>query len=94
MNFMQALAYQRSAKLLLMLGLLVVLSLAFTTFGPDQVLADGKIGVGGGDLILQEWSYDVDIGLIMNRGDKDLALIGGNHLLPVAGRGHLAGGSF
>ncbi len=39
MNFMQALAYQRSAKLLLMLGLFTVLSLAFITFSPDQVLA-------------------------------------------------------
>jgi hypothetical protein len=41
MNFIQALAYRRGAKLLLMLGLFVVLCLAFTTFGPDLVLAEG-----------------------------------------------------
>jgi hypothetical protein len=39
MNFIQALAYRPGSRLLLMLGLLVVLSLAFTTLGPDQVLA-------------------------------------------------------
>jgi mersacidin/lichenicidin family type 2 lantibiotic len=42
MTFMQALAYWRGGKLLLMLGLFAVLSLTFITFGPDQVLADGK----------------------------------------------------
>jgi hypothetical protein len=40
MTFMQALAFRPAGKLLLMLGLLVVLSLAFTTFGSDQVLAE------------------------------------------------------
>jgi hypothetical protein len=40
MNFIQALAYRRGGKLLLMLGLFAVLSLAFITFGPDQVLAE------------------------------------------------------
>jgi hypothetical protein len=39
MNFMQALAYWRGAKLLLTLVLFAVLTLAFITFGPDQVLA-------------------------------------------------------
>jgi hypothetical protein len=39
MNFIQAIAYRRGAKLLLMLGLFTVLSLAFIAFSPDQVLA-------------------------------------------------------
>jgi hypothetical protein len=39
MNFIQTLAYQRGGKLLLMLVLSAVLSLAFITFPPDQVLA-------------------------------------------------------
>jgi hypothetical protein len=38
-SFIQALAYRRGGKVLLMLGLFAVLSLAFATFGPDQVLA-------------------------------------------------------
>jgi hypothetical protein len=38
MNFIQAIVYRRCGKLLLMLGLFAVLSLAFTTFHPDQVL--------------------------------------------------------
>jgi hypothetical protein len=38
MNFMQVIAYRQGAKLLLMLGLFAVLSLAFTAFGPDQAL--------------------------------------------------------
>jgi hypothetical protein len=38
MTFMQAIVYQRCGKLLLVLGLFAVLSLAFTTFHPDQVL--------------------------------------------------------
>jgi hypothetical protein len=40
MNFIQAIVYRRCGKLLLMLGLFAVLSLAFTTFRPDQVLAE------------------------------------------------------
>jgi hypothetical protein len=40
MNFIQALAYWRGGKLLPMLGLFAVLSLAFITFSPDQVLAE------------------------------------------------------
>jgi hypothetical protein len=38
-NFFQALAYQQGGKVLLMLGLFTVLSLAFITFSPGQVLA-------------------------------------------------------
>jgi hypothetical protein len=45
MNFIQAIAYRRGAKLLLMLGLLAVLSLAFMTFRPYQVLAK-EVNVG------------------------------------------------
>ncbi len=45
MTFMQALAYQRGGKLLLMLGLFAVLSLTLITFRPDQVLAK-EVNVG------------------------------------------------
>jgi hypothetical protein len=44
-NFFQALAYQRGSKVLLMLGLFTVLSLAFITFSPGQVLAK-EVNVG------------------------------------------------
>jgi hypothetical protein len=40
MNFIQAIAHRRGGKLLLMLVLFAVLSLAFITFHPDQVLAE------------------------------------------------------
>jgi hypothetical protein len=38
-SFIQALAYRRGGKVLLILGLFAMLSLTFATFGPDQVLA-------------------------------------------------------
>ena len=52
MDFIQGLAYRAGGKVLLMLGLFVVLSLAFTTFGQDQVLDvmayDGPKGMDSG----------------------------------------------
>jgi mersacidin/lichenicidin family type 2 lantibiotic len=60
MNFMQVIAYRRGAKLLLMLGLFAVLSLAFITFGPDQVLADGKQRPSGVDTFERRLSEEQD----------------------------------